>query len=226
MISRLWHGWTSPVDADAYERLLRHEIFEGISGRGIPGFLGIDLLRRPRGELVEFVTIMWFDSLDAVRAFAGPDYEVAVVPPAARALLARFDERSAHYEVCERRSGTAPAPATVVRAWVEAFNRGDADALALLYAPDAVNHQVVWEPIAGRDAIRAMFAREFATAEMTCIVEQLLESGDWAILEWRDPGGLRGCGFFHVVDGLIRFQRGYWDRLAFLRQHGLPIPPG
>ena len=103
MICRLWHGWTLPASADAYERLLRDEIFEGIARRGIPGFHGIDLLRRPDGDLVEFVTIMWFDSLDDVRAFAGADYEVAVVPPAARALLARFDGRSAHYEVCERR---------------------------------------------------------------------------------------------------------------------------
>lgn len=103
MIARLWHGWTSSANADAYEHLLRHEIFAGITARAIPGFRGIDLLRRPSGELVEFVTVMWFESLDAVRAFAGPDYEVAVVPPAARALLSRFDERSAHFEVRERR---------------------------------------------------------------------------------------------------------------------------
>lgn len=115
-------------------------------------------------------------------------------------------------------------PKQVVRAWVDAFNRGDVDALAALYAEDAVNHQVVQEPVAGRDAIRAMFERELARAEMTCIVENLFEDGDWAILEWRDPKGLRGCGFFRVVDGRIRFQRGYWDRLSFLRQQGLPVP--
>jgi len=103
MISRIWHGWTVPANADAYEGLLRREIFEGIVGRAIAGFRGIDLLRRDVAGEVEFVTIMWFDSLDAVRAFAGPDHEVAVVPPAARALLARFDPRSAHYEVRERR---------------------------------------------------------------------------------------------------------------------------
>jgi len=103
MISRVWHGWTTPVNADAYEQLLKHEIFEGIVGRAIPGFRNIELLRRDAGDLVEFVTIMWFDTLDAVRLFAGEDYEVAVVPPAARALLARFDARSAHYEVRERR---------------------------------------------------------------------------------------------------------------------------
>ncbi len=103
MISRIWHGWTTPDNADAYERLLQEEIFEGIAGRRIDGFQGIDLLRRERAEEVEFVTVMWFDSIDAVRAFAGSEYEVAVVPPAARALLSRFDERSAHYEVRERR---------------------------------------------------------------------------------------------------------------------------
>ena len=101
---------------------------------------------------------------------------------------------------------------------------GRADAIAALYADDAVNHQVVFEPVVGRDAIRAMFRHEFGSAEMVCIPEILHEAGEWAILEWRDPQGLRGCGFFHVVDGLIRFQRGYWDQLSFLRQRGLPIP--
>lgn len=104
MISRIWHGWTSYENADAYEQLLRNEIFEGIVARTIEGFLGIDLLRRGHAQEVEFVTIMWFSSLPAVQAFAGSDYEVAVVPPAARTLLKRFDARSAHYEVRERRT--------------------------------------------------------------------------------------------------------------------------
>ena len=99
MISRIWHGWTSPGNADAYEALLKSEIFVGIRDRQIPGFRGIQLFRRDLGVEVEFVTVMWFDSLDAVRAFAGEDFEVAVVPPKARALLARFDARSQHYEV-------------------------------------------------------------------------------------------------------------------------------
>ncbi|HEU0302429.1 MAG TPA: hypothetical protein VFR37_23420 [Longimicrobium sp.] len=103
MICRVWHGWTAPANADAYERLLREEIFVAIEGRGIAGFRGIQLLRRDVGAEVEFATLMWFDALDDVRAFAGEDYERAVVPPAARALLARFDERSAHYEVREDR---------------------------------------------------------------------------------------------------------------------------
>ena len=99
MISRIWHGWTTPANADAYEALLKSEIFTGIAARQIAGYGGIHLLRRDvRGE-VEFVTIMWFDSLDAVREFAGEDYEVAVVPPKARAILAHFDARSQHYSV-------------------------------------------------------------------------------------------------------------------------------
>ena len=103
MICRIWHGWTTAENADSYERLLRSEIFQGIEGRAIPGYQGIELLRRPGIDSVEFVTLMWFDSLEAVRTFAGADYEVAVVPPAARALLQRFDARSAHYEVRKSR---------------------------------------------------------------------------------------------------------------------------
>ena len=97
MIARVWHGWTSPGDADAYEALLRSEILPGI--HRVDGYRGASLLRRTAGSEVEFVTITLFDSLDAVRAFAGEDFEVAVVPAAARALLARFDERSAHYDL-------------------------------------------------------------------------------------------------------------------------------
>ena len=106
MICRIWHGWTAPGNADAYERLLRSEIFQGIAGRGIAGYRGIELLRRVSGPgEVEFVTLMWFDSLEAVRQFAGAEYEVAVVPPAARVLLSRFDARSTHYEVRNPRTG-------------------------------------------------------------------------------------------------------------------------
>ncbi len=99
MISRIWHGYTTPYNADAYEMLLKEEIFTGIQGRKIPGFAGIQLLRREMGEEVEFVTIMWFETLEAVKIFAGEDYEAAVVPPKARAILAHFDQRSQHYEV-------------------------------------------------------------------------------------------------------------------------------
>ena len=99
MISRVWHGWTTPANADAYEALLKSEIFTGIQDRQIAGYRGIHLFRRNLGDEVEFVTVMWFDTIEAVRAFAGEDYEVAVVPPKARALLSRFDARSQHYEV-------------------------------------------------------------------------------------------------------------------------------
>ena len=98
MIIRIWHGWTMPENADAYERLLRDEIFRGIAGRAIPGYRGIELFRRVDGGEVEFVTLMRFDSLEAVRAFAGDDYEAAVVPARARELLRRFDARSAHFD--------------------------------------------------------------------------------------------------------------------------------
>jgi antibiotic biosynthesis monooxygenase (ABM) superfamily enzyme len=105
MISRIWHGWTTPGNADKYEALLKEEIFVGIQNRHIPGFKNIQLLRREAGDEVEFVTIMMFDSLDAVREFAGDDYEVAVVPEKARVVLSRFDRRSQHYEVRVERSG-------------------------------------------------------------------------------------------------------------------------
>jgi len=115
------------------------------------------------------------------------------------------------------------SPREVVECWVERFSAGDAGGLADLYYPDAVNHQVTQEPVEGRDAIRAMFEREFASADMTCIVEAIHEAGDVAALEWRDPLGLRGWGFFTVRNGRIAFQRGYWDKLSFLKMHGLPI---
>lgn len=115
-------------------------------------------------------------------------------------------------------------PRELVQAWVDAFNRADADALAAFYSEDATNHQVAESPVVGRAAIRSMFAEGFASARMHCIVEHILEDGEWAVLEWRDPLGLRGCGFFHVVGDRIVFQRGYWDKLTFLRVQGLPMP--
>jgi len=116
------------------------------------------------------------------------------------------------------------SPAEVVRAFVERFNAGDVDGLCELYAEDAINHQVVTEPLVGREAIRRMFEIEFGRAKMVCIPEALHEAGEWAILEWQDPLGLRGCGFFHVRDGRIVFQRGYFDQLTFFRVQGLPVP--
>ena len=103
MIARVWYGWTTLENGDAYENLLRSEIFPGILGRKVSGFRRIELYRTTVGEEAEFVTVMWFDSLDAVKAFAGAEYDVAVVPPKARAVLKRFDARSKHYEVREGR---------------------------------------------------------------------------------------------------------------------------
>ncbi|MBI9049200.1 MAG: hypothetical protein JEZ00_07265 [Anaerolineaceae bacterium] len=99
MISRIWHGWTSSENADTYEALLGEEIFVGILNREIPGFIDIQLLRRKVENEVEFITIMRFASLDAVIEFAGEDYEASVVPPKARTVLSRFDQRSQHYEI-------------------------------------------------------------------------------------------------------------------------------
>jgi antibiotic biosynthesis monooxygenase (ABM) superfamily enzyme len=102
MVGRIWHGWTTPENADTYENLLRKEIFPGIASKNVAGYQGIQLFRRPLNEEVEFITIMWFDSWDSVKQFAGEDYERAYVPPKAREVLSRFDERSQHYEIREQ----------------------------------------------------------------------------------------------------------------------------
>ena len=115
-------------------------------------------------------------------------------------------------------------PKELIKQWVMLFNQYDANALSDLYHEDATNHQVTHEPVVGKENIRKMFMDDFAAVEMVCFVENIFEDSEWAILEWRDPLGLRGCGFFHVIDGKIKFQRGYWDKLSFLRQHKLPIP--
>jgi heme-degrading monooxygenase HmoA len=103
MICRMWRGWTTPDNADAYERVVRGQVIPGIEAMRIPGFRSIDLVRREREYDVEFMTLMWFDSLDSVRAFMGEDYAIAHVPAEAQAVLADFDRRSAHYEVLDRR---------------------------------------------------------------------------------------------------------------------------
>jgi len=103
MICRFWRGWTSPQNANTYESIVRGRVIPGIEAMGIEGFRHIDLLRRCKEQEVEFVTIMWFDDLAAVTRFMGNDYERSHVPSEARAVLARFDERAAHYEVLDRR---------------------------------------------------------------------------------------------------------------------------
>jgi hypothetical protein len=114
-------------------------------------------------------------------------------------------------------------PKDLVLQWVAAFNSGDYERLAELYHKEAINHQVANNPVAGQEAIRNMFKEEFSKAEMVCMVENLFEDGQWAILEWKDPLGLRGCRFFQVVDDKIIFQRGYWDKQSFLKHHNLPL---
>lgn len=104
MILRIWHGYTTPENGDVYEALLKREIFHGIEQKHIPGFKGIELLRRSLDGEEEFITIMRFETLDDVKAFVGEDYEAAYVPDAARKVLRRFDARSQHYEVRESRS--------------------------------------------------------------------------------------------------------------------------
>jgi ketosteroid isomerase-like protein len=99
-------------------------------------------------------------------------------------------------------------PKQVVHKWVEVFNKGNAETLAELYHSNAINHQVADDPVEGREAIRSMFEREFSQAEMVCITENIFEDGEWAILEWSDPLGLRGCGFFHIKGEKNYFSEG------------------
>ena len=103
MICRLWRGWTTRDNVDAYERIVRGQVIPAIEARNIAGFRHIDLMKREAGEEVEFATMMWFDSLEAIKAFVGEDYSVSHVPEAARAVLKRFDSHAAHYEVIDRR---------------------------------------------------------------------------------------------------------------------------
>ncbi len=120
-------------------------------------------------------------------------------------------------------AGNSLSPKQVLLNWIDTFNHADADSLSELYHADATNHQVVTEPVVGKSAIHNMFVEEFSLAEMVCIPENIFEDGEWAIMEWKDPKGFRGCGFFHIVDGKIIFQRGYMDKLSFLKMNNLPI---
>ncbi len=112
-------------------------------------------------------------------------------------------------------------PKEVLKLWIEIFNKGEAEALADLYAEEAINHQVVTEPVVGKNAILERFKEEFSFAKMICIPENIFEDGEWVIMEWKDPKGFRGCGFFQVVNSKIVFQRGYMDKLSFLKMNGL-----
>ena len=116
-------------------------------------------------------------------------------------------------------------PTELIRQWIDYFNAGDIDGLVNMYAKDAINEQAVMtEPLRGRDAIRQMLELDFARARMACIEERVYECDDTAILQWKDPIGLKGCGFFQFRDGKIIHQKGYFDQLSFFRAQGLPIP--
>lgn len=153
MIHRVWHGWTEPGNADAYEDLLRTEVLPGIQARGVPGYHGAWLMRRDAEGEVAFVTTLRFESLDAVRAFAGADHEVSYVPDAARALLARWDARATHYEVVLEPEGDGRALAEAVGATVTGpMWHGPAlrEAVEGLTAEQAAEHPIegahsIWE---------------------------------------------------------------------------------
>lgn len=113
---------------------------------------------------------------------------------------------------------------TILKSWVDAFNAMNSEKLAEFYTDNAVNFQIPTnQPVIGKSAIRAMFEAEFKQAKMVCIIEHIHVTDDYGILEWSDPLGLRGCGFFEFKDGLIIHQRGYWDKLSFLKMHNLPL---
>lgn len=103
-IKRIWHGWTTPENADRYRNLLHDEVFPGIEAKNIPGYMGIELLRRDLDDEVEFITIMTFQSLQNVIAFQGDDYTRCYVPEAAQKVLKRWDQTSSHYEAVEKRT--------------------------------------------------------------------------------------------------------------------------
>ncbi|WP_426485095.1 nuclear transport factor 2 family protein [Flavobacterium sp. 2] len=115
------------------------------------------------------------------------------------------------------------SPKEVLEQWIVYFNSADAENISSLYAENATNHQVANEPVVGKMAIREMFTREFANAEMVCIPENIFEDKDWAILEWKDPKEMRGCGFFQIQNDKIVFQRGYWDKLSFHKLYNIPL---
>jgi limonene-1,2-epoxide hydrolase len=114
------------------------------------------------------------------------------------------------------------SPRQIIEKWVIAFNKADIKTIENLYADNAINHQMPNEPVIGKNEIGKMFRQEFAVApEMHCIPVQIIEEGNWAVLEWKDPKGFRGCGFFEIKNELIHTQRGYWDRLTFNKLYEL-----
>ncbi len=115
-------------------------------------------------------------------------------------------------------------PKEVILKYIKAFNDANIRNMAELYADDAVNHQVMFEPVKGQKAIKKMLEHDFAQTKMVCIIENIFEDGEWITLEWKESQGLRGCEIFRVVNSKIQLQRGYWDRLAFYKEHDLQTP--
>jgi len=109
-------------------------------------------------------------------------------------------------------------PKEILQKWVELFNHYDFEGLAELYAEDCINHQTPNGIVRGKENIKQMFKQEFEQFEMICIVENIFEDGNVGMLEWKDPKGLRGCGFFWIENDKIIYQRGYWDKLSFIEQ--------
>ena len=101
MIARIWHGWTKPENADSYESHLKPELLPGLSK--VNGFRGSYLLRRAVGDEIEFVTVILWDSIEAIRSVAGENYETALIPEERRKYLQRFDAKAAHFEVLSER---------------------------------------------------------------------------------------------------------------------------
>jgi SnoaL-like domain len=112
-------------------------------------------------------------------------------------------------------------PKELLKIWVDRFNQYDYNGLADLYSQNCINHQTPNGITVGKENIRKMFQEEFRQFEMVCIIENIFEEGNVGILEWKDPKGLRGCGFFWFEDDKIVYQRGYWDKLSFMNQQNI-----
>ena len=109
-------------------------------------------------------------------------------------------------------------PKELLKLWVDRFNQYDCEGLLELYSDNAINHQTPIGIVEGKENLKQFFKKGFEKHDMVCIVENIFEDGNVGILEWKDPKGLRGCGFFWVEDDKIVYQRGYWDKLSFIGQ--------
>jgi antibiotic biosynthesis monooxygenase (ABM) superfamily enzyme len=101
MVARIWHGWTTPENEMAYQTILLSEVIPGIRAKNLPGFRKMEVMKRQINGEIEFTTVMWFDSLENIKSFAGDDYETAYIPERARAVLKRFDNKAIHRVLVE-----------------------------------------------------------------------------------------------------------------------------